>query len=150
MSTERLRAGRTYTEDEIKQTLREALGIAIYGVKAVYDYEDYEIMALLLEIMQKVESPKDFFNPSTEIDKLSIMYIKERTKIAREAITVLRKDTRHWPDSPGFDLSTYPLSYGFYGLLDYIELGNPKKIMDPTLRRFVQTIIMKNTEGTSL
>lgn len=60
MSTE------THTEDEIKQTLREALGIAIYGVKAVYDYEDYEIMTLLREIMNEVESPKDFFNPSTD------------------------------------------------------------------------------------
>jgi len=77
------------------------------------------------------------------------VYMYKRFEIAREAITALRKDTKHWPDSPGFDLSTYPLTYGFYGLLDYIELGKPEKILDPTMRKFVQTAIRENAQNRS-
>lgn len=53
----------THTEAEIKQALKVAVGTAVYGVKAIYDYQDYEIMTLLREIMNEASLmyPKDFF-----------------------------------------------------------------------------------------
>lgn len=48
------------TEAEVKQDLKVAVGTAVYGVKAIHDYEGYEIMALLKEIMKEVEYPRDF------------------------------------------------------------------------------------------
>jgi hypothetical protein len=49
------------TDAEVKQDLKIAVGTAVYGVKAFHDYEGYEIMVLLKEIMNEVESPQDFF-----------------------------------------------------------------------------------------
>lgn len=51
------------TEAEVKQDLKVAVGTVIYGVKAIHDYEGYEIMALLREIMDdaSIMYPKDFF-----------------------------------------------------------------------------------------
>lgn len=52
------------TEAEVKQALKVAVGTVVYGVKAIYDYEGYEIMALLREILNEAALmyPKDFFN----------------------------------------------------------------------------------------
>lgn len=72
-------------------------------------------------------------------------YMYKRIEISREAITALRKDTRFWPQPGTRDM--FPVTYGFYGLLDYIELGDPEKILDPTMRRFVQTAIRDKAQG---
>ena len=46
------------TEAEVKQDLKVAVGTAVYGVKAIHDYQDYEIMALLREIMDELEEDR--------------------------------------------------------------------------------------------
>ncbi len=53
----------THTEAEIKQALKIAVGTAVYGVMAIHDYEGYEIMTLLREVMNdaSIMYPKDFF-----------------------------------------------------------------------------------------
>ena len=50
------------TEAEVKQDLKVAIGTAVYGVKVIHDYEGYEIMVLLKEIMKEVEHTSDFFH----------------------------------------------------------------------------------------
>ena len=73
------------------------------------------------------------------------MSVEDRIKIAREAVMSIRHDKRYW-STPKIALSRkfnnkWPITYGFYGLLDYIELGDPKKIMDSTIRNAVEKII---------
>jgi len=49
------------TEAEVKHALKEGIGTILYGVMAIHDWEPYEIMDLLKEIMNEVKSLKDFF-----------------------------------------------------------------------------------------
>lgn len=81
-----------------------------------------------------------------------------RIAVTRTIIATIRKDKRHWP-SPKMaskalsamisetslakrTWQTWPLTYGFYGLLDFIESGKTAKILDPTLRRAVQIALL--------
>lgn len=66
------------------------------------------------------------------------MSIEERIEIARKAIMYIRKrkGTEAWVQSQKF-----PLTYGCYGLLDYIEHGKPEKILELELQRTVELII---------
>ena len=66
---------------------------------------------------------------------------KERIKVVRKAITMLRKDKRNWPEPR----EKWALTYGFYGLLDYIEHGEFGMILDRTLRCAVQTVSKEET-----
>jgi len=66
---------------------------------------------------------------------------KERIKVVRKAIMTIRENKRNWPEPK----EKWALTYGFYGLLDYIELGDPGMILDQTLRRAVQTASKEET-----
>jgi len=79
------------------------------------------------------------------------LIIEERIKIAKDAIMVIRRDKRYWP-TPKLALSRHfknkwPITYGCYGLLDYIEFGDPKKIMDPTIRNAIEKTIALQTSS---
>jgi len=66
------------------------------------------------------------------------MSIEKRIDIARKAIMLLRKDKRIWDHN---SKSKWPLTFGFYGLLDYIEFGKPENIMEGQIRNAVEYII---------
>ncbi len=65
------------------------------------------------------------------------MSVEERIKIARKVIMELREDARHWPNPK----VKWPLTYGFCGLLDYIESGDPEKSLAGDLNWGVQKFI---------
>jgi hypothetical protein len=48
-------------EIKAKQMLKEGIGIVYYGVRQVFDLEDYELMYILREIMEDIERGSDFF-----------------------------------------------------------------------------------------
>jgi hypothetical protein len=63
--------------------------------------------------------------------------VQNRMEIAREAIITLRHQKNQWLEAQ----EKYPLSYGFMGLLDYIEHGNPDKIAPPEIADLVMKLI---------
>ena len=65
------------------------------------------------------------------------MTVQKRIHIATDAIGAIRRDERNWP-KPKYK---YPLTYGCYGLLDYIKTGKPEKIIDSIIRNAVEKII---------
>lgn len=86
----------------------------------------------------------------------------KRLIVVRKAIKVIRENPRHWPTPEiaskvladnlsqkgellGASLhrpwQTWPLTYGFYGLLDFIDTGKTQKIMAPVLRQTVGSIL---------
>lgn len=96
----------------------------------------------------------DIVQPQIDLEiQEKILY---RISVARMAITRIREDKRYWPTPKSMERAltgittwqTWPLSYGFYGLLDYMETGELQKIKDPTLRRTVKSVLAsdRNTQ----
>ena len=54
------------TFEEVKADLKEAIGTVVYGVMMIHDYQPYEMMPVLKEIMEEIEYPKDFFSEFKE------------------------------------------------------------------------------------
>jgi len=66
------------------------------------------------------------------------MSVDDRIEIAKKAIMFIRKKkgTKSW-----FNSKEYPLTYGCFGLLEYVKHGKPKMILDMTLQNTVEAII---------
>ena len=77
-----------------------------------------------------------------EISKKAIMELRTQKKpvLSRRSSGESSRPDNLW------GLEEHPLTYGAYGLLEYIKTGDVEKIMDRTIRRAVIEIIEKEEE----
>ena len=75
------------------------------------------------------------------------IYLK-RIKIAQSAVMDIRSKIKT-PRSINemVEMEKYAITYGAYGLLDYVKTGKVNRIMAPTIRDAVKKMIIKETEG---
>lgn len=158
-------AKRQGTDTMLSENLKNAPAWFLESLKAPPEAPDFSLDELehhLIEThLMTDEDEREQFGEhySHEVQAQIDLELREgrpyRIRMARQAIEIIREDKRHWPTPNMMEKAikgvstwqTWPLSYGFRGLLEYIETGETHKIMDPTLRRAVKKAIFTDVKA---